>query len=80
MLFSELMKSELPEDLIPDVTKLLDLKMNASEVKMISRIDRINEYVDRSIAEIKMILQLMDEKKEVEWRKLNDLFLKIVQG
>ena len=78
MLFSELMKSELPEDLILDVTKLLDLKMNAPEVKMISRIDRINEYVDRSIAEIKMILQSMDEKKEVEWRKLNDLFLKTV--
>ena len=80
MLFSELMKSELLEDLILDVTKLLDLKMNASEVKMISRIDKINEYVDRSIAEIKMILQSMDEKKEVEWRTLNDLFLKIVQG
>lgn len=80
MLFSELMKSELLEDLILDVTKLLDLKMNASEVKMISRIDRINEYVDRSIAEIKMILQSMDEKKEVEWRTLNDLFLKRMQG
>ena len=80
MLFSELMKSELPEDLILDVTKLLDLKMNAPEVKMISRIDKINEYVDRSIVEIKMILQSMDEKKEVEWRTLNDLFLKIVQG
>lgn len=80
MVFSELMKSELPDDLISDVEKLLDLKMNSPEIVKIPRIDKINEYLDKSIDEIKSVLQAMGEKKEVGWGELNDLFLKIVRG
>lgn len=79
MRFSELMRSELPNDLRVDVESLLDLKMNSPEVKEIPRIDKINDYLDKSIDEIKSILQSMDEKKEVTWEELNKLFLKIVQ-
>lgn len=80
MLFSELMKSELSSELVADVERLLDLKMNTSEVKKIPRIDRVNKYLDKSIEEIKFILQLMDEKKDVEWGEINKLFRKIIQG
>ena len=50
-----------------------------SRSEKISRIDRINEYLDTSIEEIKSILLSMDEKKEVEWGGLNKLFLKGIQ-
>ena len=33
MLFRELMESELPKELVPEVEKLLDLKMNSPEIK-----------------------------------------------
>ena len=79
MLFSELMKSEMPEELVEEVKHLLDLKMNAPEVKQIPRIDKINAYLDTSIAEIKGILRSMEEKKDVEWGELNALFLKTVR-
>ena len=79
MLFSELMKSELPEELMEEVKHLLDLKMNAPEVKQIPRIDKINAYLDTSIEEIKGILRSMEEKKDVEWGELNALFLKTVR-
>ena len=39
MLFSELAASQLPDYLEKTVAKLLDLKMNSPEVKMIPRID-----------------------------------------
>lgn len=79
MLFSELMKSEMSEELTEEVKHLLDLKMNAPEVKQIPRIDKINAYLDASIEEIKGILRSMEEKKDVEWGELNALFLKTVR-
>ncbi|MGI6094082.1 MAG: nucleotidyltransferase domain-containing protein [Lachnospiraceae bacterium] len=78
MLFSELMKSDLPDYLMPDVENLLDLKMNSPEIKEIPRIGRINAYLDEAIKEVKTILQSMDENKEGDWGELNDLFLKTV--
>ncbi len=69
----------LPEELVEEVKHLLDLKMNAPEVKQISRIDKINACLDASIEKIKGILQSMEEKKDVEWGELNALFLKTVR-
>ena len=43
MLFSELVASQLPDYLEETVAKLRDLKMNSPEVKMIPRIDTLNE-------------------------------------
>lgn len=53
MLFSELLKAELPVELIDVVNQLLELKMNSPEVKLIKRISEINEYLDESIPSIK---------------------------
>lgn len=78
MLFSELMAAELPDKLQPDVNMLLELKINSPEVKLIPRIDRINEYLDSSIKEIKSILQSMDKDKPVNWSVLNRLFQEYV--
>ena len=77
VLFSELMKDELPGELSGDVERLLDLKMNSAEVKEIPRIDRLNEYLNESIDEIKSIVQSLDEKKEMTWEALNKFFLDV---
>ncbi len=76
MLFSELMASQLPERLRDDVNRLLELKMNSPEVREIPRIEKLNEYMDSSIDEIKNILQSMEETKTPDWQELNDLFLR----
>lgn len=79
MLFSELMKAELPKTLQPDVDALLELKINSPEVKEIPRMDRINQYLDDSITEIKTILTMMPKSKEADWSTLNMLLLKYVR-
>ncbi|MCF0121997.1 MAG: nucleotidyltransferase domain-containing protein, partial [Lachnospiraceae bacterium] len=76
MLFSELMEAELPKALRPDIDRLLDLKINSPELKMIPRIDRINGYLDASIEEIKAVLTETAEAVPVEWTRLNELFRK----
>ena len=69
------MESELPKELVPEVEKLLDLKMNSPEIKEIPRVDRINKYLNESIEEIKIKLKSVGENKEVQWEELNKVFL-----
>ena len=78
MRFTELMAAELPENLLPELEHLLELKMNASEIKEIPRIDVLNEYLDTSITEIKNLLLDMDDTKKMEWEILNQMFLKFI--
>ena len=75
MLFTELMEAELPPDLRPDMERLLELKKNAHEVKMIPRIDSINRYLDESIEEIQSRIVQLPEDPCHNWEELNMLFL-----
>ena len=78
MLFSELADEELPAYLRPEVDRLLDLKMNSPEVKEIPRIDILNEYLDRSIEEIKNTVANSIEDQSNDWDRLNELFLQTI--
>ena len=76
MLFSELLKAELPVELIDVVNQLLELKMNSPEVKLIKRISEINEYLDESIPRIKRAVRLLEDSLTPDWNELNQLFLR----
>ena len=76
MLFSELLKAELPVELIDVVNQLLELKMNSPEVKLVKRISEINEYLDESIPSIKSAVRLLDNSYTPDWSELNQLFLR----
>lgn len=76
MLFSELLKTELPVELIDVVNQLLELKMNSPEIKLIKRISEINEYLDESIPRIKSAVRLLDDSYTPDWSELNQLFLR----
>lgn len=80
MLLSELMDAQLPERLHSDVNMLLELKMNSPEIREIPRVDKVNEYLDSSIEEIKNIVKSMEETKAPDWQELNDLFLRGFSG
>ncbi len=56
MEFQVLMEKYLDADLKPDVEKLLDLKMNSPEISVGKRFDRVNDYLDRTIAELEQIV------------------------
>lgn len=79
MLFVELMESELPEYLNETVQQLLELKMNAPEVKMIPRIDILNDYLDRSIVEVKERIEKLPKETVRGWDELNQLFLSVLE-
>ena len=75
MLFSELMEAELEEDVKPAVKRLLDLKMNAPEIKEIARVTQLNDYLDRSLEAIRNEIAVFDVQHQADWAPLNQLFL-----
>lgn len=75
MLFRELMDSELEDSLKPVVENLLDLKMNAPEIKEIPRVDIINSYLDRTIEGLKVEIAAFPAEHRADWDPLNQLFL-----
>jgi predicted nucleotidyltransferase len=79
MEFHVLMEKYLDADLKPDVEKLLDLKMNSPEISVGKRFDRVNDYLDHTIAELEQIVATMSDDKLYAWDELNDTFLKIIK-
>ncbi len=75
MLFSELVESELVLKLKPEVERLLDLKIHSPEVRMIPKMNALNEYLDSSIDEIKQTIAALPETLDTGWEELNALFL-----
>lgn len=75
MLFSELVEAELAPALLQDVNRLLDLKMNAPEIKTIPKIDSINHYLDSSIEEVRSRIVQLPEDAIHGWEELDQLFL-----
>lgn len=75
MRFSELMEAELPEFLAAEAKKLLELKVNAPEVKLIPKIPVINGYLEESIAGIKEIVNALEDTVSPDWAELNEIFL-----
>lgn len=75
MLFEDLLKSELPNELQDEVKRLLKIKMNSPEVKHIPKISIIHDYLDQSIIEIKSTIKSLGDSKKSDWNALNQLFL-----
>ena len=79
MEFRALMDKYLDEELKPDVERLLDIKMNTPEVTEGKRFDRINEYLDRTIAEAEEYISALPAEDCRSWDELNSVFLKVLK-
>lgn len=79
MLFTDLVKSELPDDLSETVYQLLDLKMNSPEIKEIPRIDQLNRYLDTGIVSVKEQIEKLPDTPVQDWDELNELFFSVLE-
>ena len=75
MLFSELMVTELAADIRPEVERLLELKQKSPEIKLISKIEALNWYLDKSIEEVLERIRKLPDGPPKDWEALNQLFL-----
>lgn len=79
MAFSKLAEACLPTELKPEVDRLLEMKMAASEMEYGPRIDAINRYLDESIQEISDAIAAMPSRSQLPWKDLSDMFIRLVK-
>ncbi len=78
MLFHELVESQLDPAIRPEVDQLLDLKMNSPEVKEIPIVRPINDYLERTIADIREHISGVEQTENSGWEPLDALFRELV--
>lgn len=78
MLFDELVEAELEDELRPELDKLLALKKCMPEMGMAPKIQIFNDYIERTMPEIKGIATGIEDKR-VEWDKLNEFFIRMIR-
>ena len=78
MLFEELMKAELEEELKPELDRLLELKKSLPEMGMAPKIPVLDVYIQQKMLEIKSLAEEA-EGKVSDWDTLNALFLRMVK-
>jgi predicted nucleotidyltransferase len=79
MRFETLMNKYLDEEVKPDVLKLLDLKINTPEIMEGKRFDKVDAYLDKTIAEIEEIINSLPDKHMQGWEQLNGLFVDLLK-
>ena len=79
MAFSVLKDACLPKHLVPEVDRLLEMKMSAMEMADGPRIDPLNAFMDESIEEISELVKAMPSKTQIPWNELNDMFSRLIR-
>lgn len=79
MLFSELVEAELSEELRREVEELLEIKVHAPEIKKISRIEKLNEYLESEMTGMKETAGTLEKEEKKSWDKLNEMFLREIE-
>ena len=79
MEFRILMEKYLDGDIKQDVETLLDLKINNPEITVGKRFARVNDYLDKAIAEIEEIVARLPNDTIESWDELNDIFMEILK-
>lgn len=77
MLFDELVVMELDKELLPELERLLEMKMTLPEMGMATKVQAFNDYIERMMPEIKEAAEQIEET-ETDWEFLNELFLQII--
>jgi predicted nucleotidyltransferase len=80
MRFAELLETQMDRSLIPEIMELLAIKESSSEMGMAPRRQKINDYIEESLAYISAeIKKLPASQKKNSWAPLNEIFLQALE-
>ena len=78
VLFDELVKHVLEEEMKPVVAELLAKKVTMSEGELAPRIGRLDEYIEKNLVYYKERIASMADDRKSEWESLEQAFLRIL--
>ena len=79
MLFSDLVKECLDEEIREEVERLLQQKINTPELGEGERIATLNAYIERNIEQIAEAIEKLPKARNKGWNKLNEAFLSLLE-
>ncbi len=79
MLFSVLMKKYLEKELVPEITELLETKINSPEITEVKKIIAINSYIEKSFEQLRDEIKAIPPHKKNDWAELNKIFLSLLE-
>ena len=79
VLFQTLADNVLEENMKVSVETLVQKKMEMTESEKGPRIDEINEYIVKNLAYYKQKITLMEDDRNSDWDKLNQVFIAILK-
>ena len=78
VLFSELCKSVLPDELREDVEMLLEKKKEAKEKDQQDPLVSIQNFIQKELVHQEQLVKEMNEMPEKDWNELNRIFLELI--
>lgn len=78
VLFQELVNEVLEEEMKSSVDELLAQKVQMAEADKGVRIDRLNEYICENLTYFKELEEQMQDDRNADWNRLNQLFFSLV--
>ena len=79
VLFNELVRSVLPNEIKPIVADLLDKKMKMSEADKAPKIVELNLFIEKSLEYYKSYIDGLQDDRKVEWSPLEDIFATMIK-
>ena len=71
--------NNIGEKLLPEVEKLISLKITMAESDKAIKISSINDYLEKNIAYYKNLLENMEDDRTPDWSTLNNLFINSIK-
>lgn len=80
VLFDDLLKLDLPEDLRKSIDELLEVKKRTTESEENPHMPVIREFIELQTARQKGIADNLKDDHNRDWTALNSIFLEIING
>jgi len=78
MLFSELLNTVAEREIVPVIEELVRIKVETPEKAYGNRIPELDRYIEKNREYVKKYLDGMPDDRNYSWKKLNDIFMYLV--
>ncbi len=78
VLFEELMKMDMPDNLRNGIYELLEIKKKSDEKEKNMQIPVIQDFIGDEIIRLKSFVDNTDDDRKRDWKELNEIFLKVL--
>lgn len=79
VLFDDLMKMDLPEDLRNGITDLLERKKQMGESEKGRQIPVVQQFIEQELVRQKAWSESVSDDRRADWKELNDMFAEMME-